>query len=259
MSKRDHKLFAGPRLRLLRRSMGLTQSDMAKELGISPSYLNLIEANQRPLTARLLLKLAETYDTDLRSLSRANDAELFAALNEVFSDPLLRPFAVPKAELQEIANVSPAGAEAVAKLYATFRDYRKRMLASSSDTALRNAALASQEFRIPIDDVHDFLHAAKNYFDPLDQAAEALNYMAELYKSGVPKTQVPLEQGMRTGDFPIAISGNWKIVGLTIGAPEIRDRWGIAMLPKGPAGKRTSFIGGRVMGIFSQCKSVKTF
>jgi len=83
------------------------------------------------------------------------------------------------------------------------------------------------------------------------EAAEGLNFFAELYnKLEMPKTQIPLEQGMRTGDFPLAISGNWKIVGLTIGAPEIKGKWSIAMLPKGPSGKGTAFVGGRVMGIF---------
>lgn len=83
------------------------------------------------------------------------------------------------------------------------------------------------------------------------EAIEALNFMAQLYKEGVPKTQVPIEQGMRTGDYPLAISGNWKIISLVAGAPEIKGKWAISMLPKGPTGKRTAFIGGRVMGILS--------
>ena len=85
------------------------------------------------------------------------------------------------------------------------------------------------------------------------EAADGLKFFGELYtKYGVPKTMIPVEQGMRTGDFPIAISGNWKISGLTLGAPEIDGKWDIALLPKGPTGARTTFIGGRVMGVFKQ-------
>jgi len=84
------------------------------------------------------------------------------------------------------------------------------------------------------------------------RAAEALAYFGKLYKEGVPKTNVPLEQGMRTGDYPLAISGNWKIISLTLGAPDIKGKWSIAMLPEGPSGKRTAFVGGRIMGIFSR-------
>jgi len=87
------------------------------------------------------------------------------------------------------------------------------------------------------------------------QAITAINFFADLYrKYNVPKAKIPLEQGMRTGDFPIAISGNWKIDDLRLLAPEIAGKWSIATLPSGPAGKKTGFIGGRIMGIFSQSK-----
>ena len=91
-----------------------------------------------------------------------------------------------------------------------------------------------------------------------EEAVRGMDFFAKLYtKLGVPKTQIPIEQGMRTGDFPIAISGNWKIVSLTIGAPEIDGKWAVATLPKGPSGKNTAFIGGRIMGIFSQSEMKK--
>ncbi|HEU0169431.1 MAG TPA: helix-turn-helix transcriptional regulator, partial [Chloroflexota bacterium] len=57
----ERKLFLGPRLRRLRRDLGLTQTRMAEDLGVSPSYLNLLERNQRPVTAQVLLRLAEVY------------------------------------------------------------------------------------------------------------------------------------------------------------------------------------------------------
>lgn len=84
------------------------------------------------------------------------------------------------------------------------------------------------------------------------EAAEALDFFAKLYKTGVPRTQVPLVQGMRTGDYPLAISGNWQTISLQLGAPEIEGKWSIATLPAGPSGKRTTFIGGRILSIFSR-------
>lgn len=86
------------------------------------------------------------------------------------------------------------------------------------------------------------------------EAARGLEFFARLYTEGVPKTTVPIEQGMRTGDYPLAISGNWKIISLTLSAPEIKGKWSIALLPKGPSGKRTSFMGGRILGVFSRSK-----
>jgi len=89
-----------------------------------------------------------------------------------------------------------------------------------------------------------------------EEAVQAMKFFTELYNVyNVPKTSIPLEQGMRTGDFPICISGNWKIIGLTIGAPEIKGKWAISTLPKGPTGKWTAFMGGRMMGIFNQSKN----
>jgi len=89
------------------------------------------------------------------------------------------------------------------------------------------------------------------------EASAALGFFGRLYDEGVPKAMVPLEQGMRTGDYPLAISGNWKIISLRIGAPEIKGKWAIAMLPEGPSGKRTAFIGGRILGIFTRSEKKK--
>ena len=62
-------MFAGHAVRRLRRGQALTQAAMAQALGISASYLNLIERNQRPLTATLLVALAERYGFDARTLA----------------------------------------------------------------------------------------------------------------------------------------------------------------------------------------------
>ncbi|MCB1517046.1 MAG: helix-turn-helix transcriptional regulator, partial [Hyphomicrobiaceae bacterium] len=82
----EHKIFAGPRIRRIRNSKGLTQTAMAEELGISPSYLNLVERNQRPLTVQLLLKLASAYDLNLEEL-KGEPSGSQNALKEVFADP----------------------------------------------------------------------------------------------------------------------------------------------------------------------------
>lgn len=66
-SMADRKLFAGHAIRRLRRQAGLTQAAMAEMLTISPSYLNLVEKNQRPLSASLIVKLAESFDFDPRA------------------------------------------------------------------------------------------------------------------------------------------------------------------------------------------------
>ncbi len=88
------------------------------------------------------------------------------------------------------------------------------------------------------------------------ESADALKFFASLYTDlGVPRTSIPLEQGMRIGDFPLAISGTWKIDSLRLSAPEIKGKWSISLLPAGPTGKHTAFVGGRIMGIFTKSKN----
>ena len=101
------KLFVGPRFRRIRQQLGLSQTQIAEGLGVSPSYINLIERNQRPVTAQILLRLAETYDLDLRDLATADEDRFFAELNEIFSDPLFRQIDLPKQELRDLAELCP--------------------------------------------------------------------------------------------------------------------------------------------------------
>ena len=83
------KIFAGPRVKKIRNSIGLSQSAMANELDISPSYLNLIERNQRPITVQLILKLSKTYNISPEELEGDSDGTV-TALKEIFSDSLLQ-------------------------------------------------------------------------------------------------------------------------------------------------------------------------
>src|SRR5215218_9782458 len=99
------KLFVGPRFRRIRQQLGLSQTQIAGELGVSPSYVNLIERNQRPVTAQILLRLAEAFDVDFRDLTGGEEGRSFAELNEVFSDSLFRDMEIPKQELQDLTEL----------------------------------------------------------------------------------------------------------------------------------------------------------
>jgi transcriptional regulator with XRE-family HTH domain len=97
----EKKLFAGGRIRRLRRSSGFTQSAMAETLDISASYLNLIERNQRPLTAALMLRLAELFDFDPRSLAAEEPGGGAEAIRRRLADPLFADLAVDRTEIEE--------------------------------------------------------------------------------------------------------------------------------------------------------------
>jgi len=80
------KLLIGPKLKRFRSSLGLTQTRMAEDLGISGSYLNLMERNQRPMSARVLLRMATLYDFDIAEFAEGGDAQLVATTYEALRD-----------------------------------------------------------------------------------------------------------------------------------------------------------------------------
>ena len=166
------KLFVGPRFRRIRQQLGLSQTQIADGLGISPSYINLIERNQRPVTAQLLLRLAETYDVDLRDLATADEDRFFAELNEIFSDPLFRQIDLPKQELRDLAELCPGVTHALQRLYAAYTEARRGETLVAAQMADRNEG--AQFEANPVERVRDLIEANRNYFGELEQAAESL-------------------------------------------------------------------------------------
>jgi XRE family transcriptional regulator, fatty acid utilization regulator len=165
----DRKLFLGARLKRLRRERGLTQTAMAGDLGVSPSYLNHIERNQRPVTAQLLLRLAEAYDVDLRALGQAGPAGE-AALAEVLADPLFHGLETPRHELLTLAEEAPGAAEALLRLYRAWAGQRDRARAALADGGGGPGLDPS-----PSDWVRDWIQARSNHFPELDALGEALH------------------------------------------------------------------------------------
>src|SRR5918998_4940534 len=126
MAGPERKLYLGGRLRRLRRELGLNQSAMAGEIGVSPSYLNHLERNQRPVTAQVLLRLADAYDVDLKSFAAEGpDGTGPEQLAEIFADPMFADFGIPRYELLEVADNAPSVADAVSRLYAALVDRRQ--------------------------------------------------------------------------------------------------------------------------------------
>jgi hypothetical protein len=157
----EQKLFAGHAVRRIRRANGLTQAVMAEALGVSPSYLNLIERNQRPLTASLLLRLAERYDFDPRTLTGAIPGGGVEAIRRRLGDPMFADLNIDRAQVEEWIAASPDAAEAFARLF-------DRMSAGSTGgtpAGIEPEAIASARREI---------ERWRNHFADLDAQAEAL-------------------------------------------------------------------------------------
>src|SRR5690348_2246158 len=119
------RTLIGRTVRRLRLERELSQQALATRLGISASYLNLIEHDQRAVTASLLIKLAETLRVDLAELSGSQERQIGAGLREAFADPLLGAEPVSDADVQSIAAGSPAAARAILAMYRAWRVARE--------------------------------------------------------------------------------------------------------------------------------------
>ncbi|MEM9014471.1 MAG: short-chain fatty acyl-CoA regulator family protein [Pseudomonadota bacterium] len=165
MAARERSTFLGPRLRRIRRDLGVTQATMAQELGVSASYIALMERNQRPVTADLLLRLAQTYRLDIADLADKRSDTFVRDLRDAIADPLFEDLDIAALEIEDIARSFPGITEAMLRLYATHKESRLA-LADRRDGPIPAAD--------PIAEARRFLAARRNSFPGVDDAAEVL-------------------------------------------------------------------------------------
>ncbi|WP_269933362.1 helix-turn-helix domain-containing protein [Aminobacter sp. HY435] len=207
----EQKIFAGPRIRRIRNQKGLTQTAMAEGLGISPSYLNLIERNQRPLTVQLILKLASVYKVDPDELQGEARGSI-AALREVFADPLLSGELPGDQELVEIAEAAPNAAAAVIKLFRAYREQAERLSDLTELLAREGHTTALSGARLPIDEVHEVFERRPNHFTSLEEEAEAFTSLLDPGDDlfGALKGWLRREHGIVVKVLPVATMPNWR-------------------------------------------------
>lgn len=184
-------LFIGPRLRRLRRELGLTQQAMADDLAISPSYVALLERNQRPLTADMLLRLARTYSLDVTELA-SEDGEAYARrIAEVLRDPIFADIDLPALEIADLATSFPGVSEALLRLHGAFM--------REQEALARQRVSGGDAQGDQIDAAQMFLAGRRNYFHDVDTRAEALS--GEIAKDGGLRAWL-VRQGVRVRFLP---------------------------------------------------------
>jgi predicted transcriptional regulator/transcriptional regulator with XRE-family HTH domain len=165
------KTFMGVRLRKLRAERGLSQAAMAQKLGLSASYLNQLEQNQRPLTVAVLLRIHRELGIDVQQFSEDEEARLIAGMREALADSAE---AVSLPELQEVAAQMPAVGRALLALHRQRVEAGERLEALSlqlGDGRDGRADLAAPR-TMPYEAVRDFFFARQNHVHELDTAAE---------------------------------------------------------------------------------------
>jgi len=170
----ERRIYAGPSLRRLRRDRGLTQADMAADLDVSASYIALLERNHRPLSAEVLVRLAQTYKVDVAALAGDGANDDAARLQAVLKDPMFADIDLPSLEVGDVTTNFPGITEALLRLYTSYRE-EQLALADRGAAAEADAGARAPEASDPVAESRRFLEARRNSFPSLDDAAERLS------------------------------------------------------------------------------------
>lgn len=163
------RIFAGALLRHLRERRGMMQAELAQQLAISPSYLSQLEHDDRPLTPRLIERVATLFPLEWQDFPGQDTEHLSHLLREAADDPIFDG-PLPPEVIARLAEQQPAFARRFVELHGALRRANQRL--EMVDEAI--AIDTDQSARLPWEEVRDWFHLSNNYVDPIDRAAEKL-------------------------------------------------------------------------------------
>ncbi|MEU8786575.1 short-chain fatty acyl-CoA regulator family protein [Streptomyces sp. NPDC048637] len=163
------KTYAGARLRRLREDRRLSQAALARMLEISPSYLNQMEHDSRPLTVPVLLRLTEVFGVDPGFFSERDTSRLVADLRDALANEISAD-RVSRSDLAELASRMPAVAGVLVDLGRRNHQLAERLSEAAEGRGQTVAALP----RSPHEEIREFFYRRRNYLHDIDLAAEEL-------------------------------------------------------------------------------------
>ncbi|PUB14952.1 hypothetical protein DFP92_105174 [Yoonia sediminilitoris] len=140
---------------------------MARRLGVSASYVNLLENNQRSLSVKILLALTDSYGVAWQELINDNDVTQLADLRATFRDPI---FTGDRPDLQELRAALDHAPRLVAQFMQLHQNYRAmlgRLTHLDTQAAVPDMLATSAEAAI-----YEFFRQHSNHFAQLEQAAD---------------------------------------------------------------------------------------
>ncbi|MBW4329951.1 DUF2083 domain-containing protein [Stakelama sp. CBK3Z-3] len=164
------RIFAGHRVRALRKRLSISQRDLARRLGISVSYLSQIENDGRPVTAPVLLALAEAFPSEWGQVDGEEDTTLLVNAADAAGDPTIGGDPVPDDMIRRACMQQPLLARRLVAMHAAYRRSQDQ-LAMLDD---RFTSGSGDSAPLPWEEVRDWFHASGNYIDAIDRAAETL-------------------------------------------------------------------------------------
>ncbi len=170
MSQLDAKI--GPKIKSFRRQLGLQANKLAEQLGISPSYLNLIESGKRKIDGDLLLKVCEELKIELSDLTNKSDLNLVNDISELLDDQLFEDLDILGPEVKDLVNTNPKIARALIKLGDNYKQKDNEII--NKVETLSGKIIDSRKTSFPGEVISDFLQNKQNYFPKLEEFANKI-------------------------------------------------------------------------------------
>lgn len=161
------KIFIGPKLRELRQSRQLTQAETAGELGVSASYINLIERNQRPASLKFLITLSDKYGLNWRELTNTDSNIAISDLRQITKDPAFGDINPDIEELRSALEGAPSLMNGFVNIFNAYRTYGERLAEQNEFISPNHGSNLGIE-----QSVHDFFRSNNNHFKALETSAD---------------------------------------------------------------------------------------
>ena len=175
----------GSKIRKVRRSRGLSQSELSKKLDISASYLNLLESGRRTITVPLLIKIGNELSISLKDLTLESNKRILSDVMDVLSNEIFDDLDITNQETTEFISSNPSIAKALLVLNDDYKSFKEDMQNRLESMDI-NSTITENPGRLPVEIVSDFLQDNKNYFDNLERIAESI------------RNKIYFEEGHRT-------------------------------------------------------------
>ena len=165
-------LRIGPKIKAFRRQLGLQANTLAEQLGISPSYLNLIESGKRKIDGDLVLKVCKELKIELSDLTSKTNLNLENNISELLSDDLFEDLDIVGPEVKDLVNTNPKIAKALIKLGDNFKQKDHEIVNKVEN--ISGKIIDGRKASFPGEVVADFLQENKNYFPKLEFFADKI-------------------------------------------------------------------------------------
>ncbi len=159
--------IVGLKIRETRRALGLSQTDLAQQMGISPAYLNLIEFSKRRIGGSLLRRAAECLDLPLSELDGAAEQRLATELAEISADQAMQDAGLDPGNIEQFIGRFPGWARALVKAYRSNQDNSE--LATALSDRLRHDPFLS-----------DIVHQMLTHISSIRSTSEILHDISEI-------------------------------------------------------------------------------